>query len=169
MDFAFQKFQTRDQQKIWKTKLAEEQQIVNLTAQLKQSDAKFTTRFKQNAATATATKKKPSGKPKGGKEKGNFAAKRKERYDKAPAWMKKNPGAGPKSLKKDGDTYSWCAHHKLWQKHTTEECRIPKGPKPTAAVATPAERIPANTNDDKLVLDDKLAQLAYAADYEEDW
>jgi hypothetical protein len=162
MDLAFKKYQTRD------TK--EEQEIVNLTAQLKKSNSKFNDKFKKFKGATTKNKKDFSKSSKG--DKNGFAAKRKERYDKAPAWMKKNPQDGPKTMTKDGDTFHWCAHHKLWQKHKTDECRMAKGSKPPAqAEATkPKDRQPVPTNDDKLVLDDNLAQLAYAAEIdEEEW
>jgi hypothetical protein len=161
MDLAFKKYQTRDTKKIWKAKSKQEQEIVHLSAQLAKSDTKFNDRFRKfKSANKT---KKPFSKTANKSDKNGFAAERKERYDKAPAWMKKNPQDGPKTMKKEGDTFHWCAHHKLWQKHKTDECRMGKGTKPPVhAKAKPVDRQPVPTNDDKLVLDDNLAQLAYA-------
>jgi hypothetical protein len=41
MGLTFKKYQIRKQKKVWKEESQEEQDIVNLTAQLEQSDAKF--------------------------------------------------------------------------------------------------------------------------------
>jgi hypothetical protein len=167
MDLAFKKYQTRDTKKLWKAKSKEEQEIVNLTAQLKKSDIKFNDKFKKGA-----NKKKPTPKSSKGDNNG-FTAKRKERFEKAPAWMKKNPQAGFKTMKHEGDTFHWCAHHKLWQKHKTKDCQMGKGSKPAASKAAKPkvrfDRQPDNTNNDKLVLDNNLAQLAFAAKIDKEW
>jgi hypothetical protein len=154
MTFAYKKYQTCKQKKVWEEKSKEEQQIVNLTAQLKKSDSNFNKQSATKSKKAFSDKKSSS---KGGDK--SFDNKRKERFDKAPGWMKKNPGKGSRTLKKDGETYQWCAHHKLWQKHSTADCRMAQGSKAPAA----------NTNNNKLVLDEKLAQLAYASEIEAEW
>ena len=42
--------------------------------------------------------------------------------------MKRPPKAGaPHTIKfVDGETYYWCAEHKEWCKHKTEDCRVRK-------------------------------------------
>jgi hypothetical protein len=94
MGFAFKKYQTWKQKKVWKEKLQEEQSILNLMAKFKKSNAKF----KQVATKKPFTSKRPSNKS--GTR--GFGDKHKECYEKAPGWMKKNSQDRPKTMKKDG-------------------------------------------------------------------
>ena len=92
-----------------------------MTAHLKKSNSKFSDKFKKDV---TETKKVFSQSSKGGTN--GFAAKQKERYDRAPGWMKKNPQDGPETMKHEGNTFNWCAHHKLWQKYKMEDRQLRK-------------------------------------------
>jgi hypothetical protein len=48
----------------------------------------------------------------------------KRRYEDAPQWMK-NPPMDMSERKIEGNyEYRWCHHHKLWQRHDPEECRL---------------------------------------------
>ena len=126
MENAFKHYQTRVVQNVWKAQTEEQKELVSLAAKLdvatKKSEQlrKDLTKFKKN------NKQKGDGKGKGGNKQKTGAERRKERYDKAPAWMKKAPTNGKGTMTHDGDTYYWCPTHKLWQKHKPNECRLKK-------------------------------------------
>ena len=39
------------------------------------------------------------------------------------AW-KSERGTGPETMVKDGKTWHWCTHPKMWNFHTTSECKV---------------------------------------------
>jgi hypothetical protein len=52
---------------------------------------------------------------------------RKKQYDEAPKWKKRKPKNLNDTKEVDGKTHHWCVHHKIWQMHKSEKCRINKG------------------------------------------
>jgi hypothetical protein len=49
---------------------------------------------------------------------------RKKQYDEAPKWKNKAPKDLKDTKKVKGVTLHWCWHHKMWQQHTSDQCRI---------------------------------------------
>lgn len=138
LDVALKQYQTRQQKKIWGEDSAEHKELLNLTAQLMNSNKEITDLKKK----LTITPKKQFGKsskPKPTWDKNRRStnktvfkkrdpkeaeAYRKERYDKAPQWMKERPNDTKSSKVHDGKKYFWCEHHNLWQFHKSNDCRL---------------------------------------------
>jgi len=115
MQRALNKYNTRKQRGLWAKPDEQEQQIIALRAQIKELDksrkGKSTTQSKSTSSQGSSTSKSTAKKD----------GEKKKR--ETPAWMKQPPTEGKLKKEKDGKTYDWCAHHKLWCKHKTSECK----------------------------------------------
>lgn len=162
MDAAFKNYQTRVAQEEWRQETSEQKELVNLVAQIRYSSDKIKTlenRLKTPRKPREQPKKKRNGEKKGKKTPEQY---RKERFDNAPAWMKKEPTDGKGTITRDGQTYHWCPHHHLFQKHLPDACRF----KEQGAARTPTAR--KADSSEKLQLDGKLAQFAIAEELDYD-
>lgn len=122
MEDALKFYQTKITMKEWEEDTDEVKEIINLSAQLKQSQGKIADLEKRFEG---------SGKGKEGTNKYAGLTSdqiRKKRFAEEPAWMKQRPSnPTPASrLEKDGKSYKWCDKHRMWCYHTTLECKLKK-------------------------------------------
>jgi hypothetical protein len=123
MDDALKFYQTRITLKEWEQDSDDVKEIINLSAQLKQSQGKIADLEKKIDSASKGNEGKKN------RHQGLTSEQiRKKRFDEAPGWMKRRPtNPTPASrLEKDGKTYKWCDKHRLWCYHTTIECNLKK-------------------------------------------
>jgi hypothetical protein len=114
MDLALKQYQTLVQKKVWGNESAEHKEIMSLSAQIVTLKKKVLEQKKTDTRTPNTD----------GKGKVSQQEWQKMRYDKAPKWMKKKPTDLNQKKKKGDSIYTWCSYHKLWQKHTSADCRL---------------------------------------------
>jgi hypothetical protein len=124
LEFALKHYQTSLEQQTWGVDSKQTRTIMNLTAQV--------VTFKKWKKETSKTDGEKSGNQ--GKidktDKKEFLPIdewRKKQYREAPAWKKKAPKNLSDTKKVKGKTLHWCVHHKMWQNHKSEQCRIIKG------------------------------------------
>lgn len=132
MDQALNKFNQLNENKTWKTKTPEEQQLIALTAQHKEAKDKIAELSKSkssSSAKAKSTKETPTDKSSSannGKHKSKSLTK-----DKLPQWRFERTGNQTKMTSED-KTYFWCEFHGYWCSHEEKDCKAKKkkGDKP---------------------------------------
>ncbi len=121
MDVAEQFWSDRQARGLWTKPSAEEEQILALSSEIKNLEAK-----NQDMAKKFATKNKGDGdkkKDKKGKKDGDKKKKKKKDGDKTWAWKDIAPKDGEPLKKTFRDKeYHWCPHHDAWTVHTASEC-----------------------------------------------
>jgi hypothetical protein len=129
MEWALNKFKTRQENQTWCQKSDEEETIIALQAQVQSLISKQ----KSNVGkSATADKKKS----KGTKGKNDYRA----------PWMKIAPAEGePTSKEVEGKEFHWCPTHMAWVRHKAEECKglgfRKNGTNSTTTMTGPAMRL----------------------------
>lgn len=149
MHLALQKYSALIDKGEWNAPTEEEKAITALQSQLK--------RIVDNESETNDTKKKKGKKNGKGKKSG------KER----PAWMSEKPKEGESQKKMvNGKQYWWCTNHKMWCRHSTEQCEH-KGIKNDDA--NPPESDKKNSRKDKkMKLARALTSVIEQSDDEED-
>jgi hypothetical protein len=104
MNLALTKYNLLTTQTSWMKKSLEEEQLVALSAQLKQAKAKI-----DGLSHASTSDPRWTGK-----------SKWKKNYE---PWHFENPD-GLATMVKDGKTWHWCKWHKCWGTHLEPECRV---------------------------------------------
>ena len=170
MDIALKQYQTRQQKKIWGEETTEHKELLNLTAQLMSSKKEINELKRKIVPKKQIMMKNNKTKPKWDKSKTTkkfFKPRdpkeaetyRKERYDKAPQWMKQKPNDNKSSKEHDGKKYFWCQYHKLWQMHKSEDCRLRDKVQNSTS--------PTQSENPKLKLQDKMNLVATQDDDDE--
>ena len=119
MDLALTKYLQLKQEGTWKAKSKEEEQIIALTAKLKEAQD-----------TLHSLKSASSDKPNSGSSNsGNSGKKKDKKKDKdnkgISAWKKVRPKGGEGTLERNGKKYKWCDHHHYYTiSHATKECTM---------------------------------------------
>jgi hypothetical protein len=120
MELALKQYQTSNENSSWGVNSKQVKSIMNLTAQITELK-----KWRNDKGKSDDGKRgKPEGKL---EEKKGYVPPtdyRKQRFDKAPNWMKTEPKDGKTTKKVKDVEYHWCCHHKLWQKHKSEDCRL---------------------------------------------
>mmetsp|Transcript_26944 Transcript_26944/g.32675 ORF Transcript_26944/g.32675 Transcript_26944/m.32675 type:complete len:412 (+) Transcript_26944:369-1604(+) len=105
----------------WNALSPEQEQIVTMSAELKESKDK---NIKFVSAFSKVTKKKPAVKKDKKKKKKKD---KKEVKNSEWAWKSVAPTKDdPKTKEVNGKTYHWCLHHKKWTLHSNEQCDLGK-------------------------------------------
>jgi hypothetical protein len=129
MDLALTKYNQLKQSNTWKSKTPEEQQLIALTAQLKDAKSKIAdlSKSKKSSSTSSGTKKDTATTTTGDD------SKKKRKY---PEWRYSRKDNQTK-LTKDDKTFYWCSHHKMWTEHEEKDCKAKaKAKKETANQTT---------------------------------
>jgi hypothetical protein len=121
MEWALNKFKTRQENLTWCQKSDEEETIIALQAQVQSLIHKT-----KGKANDSAEKKKVKGNTK-------------SRNDYRAPWMKEPPKEGETTTKDvDGKQWHWCSTHEAWVRHKPEECKglgfRANNPNPTPAI-----------------------------------
>ena len=106
MALALAKYNLLQSQTKWLKKTKDEEQLVALTAQLKEAKAKLQSLSKASSAPTSTTT------PHNGKHKGKL---------KLEPWYYENPD-GLETMTKDDRTLFWCSFEKRWGNHGTARC-----------------------------------------------
>jgi hypothetical protein len=117
MEFALKKYQTSLEQGTWGVDSKQTKSIMSLAAKVGTIN-----KWKKDQA-----KSKEDDKKKKQTDKKDFLPieeYRKKQYAEAPKWMKKQPKDLKATKDVKGKVYHWCTHHKMWQQHTSDQCRI---------------------------------------------
>jgi hypothetical protein len=145
MELALKQYQTMMEQSKWGVDNSKQtKQIMNITAQVenlrkRKIEKEETSPSKYERKTTTSDKPFVSAQEW-----------RKQRYAQALDWMKQEPEDRSKTLTRGKNKYVWCAHHKLWQKHASKDCRLSPAYVPTA---TAKAEDPSKRRSDKEVGD----------------
>lgn len=131
MEWALNKYKTRQENLTWCQKSDEEQTIIALQAQVQSLIAK--NKSNSTKLTSNAAKKK---------------TKSKAKNDYRAPWMKEAPKEGEPTTKEvEGKDFHWCPTHGAWVRHTPEECqglgfrRNNSTPAPATGATGPAMRL----------------------------
>jgi hypothetical protein len=124
MEFALKRYQTSLEQQTWGVDSKQTKTIMNLTAQVG-----TIRKWKKDTSKVGDEKSGSAGKSEKTEKKDFLPIDewRKKQYREAPAWKKKAPKNMTDTKKVKGKTLHWCSHHKMWQNHKSDECRIIKG------------------------------------------
>ena len=124
MQLALNKYRTLQLRGEWTQPSSEAKQLQALSAQiaaLKDKQLKLTNKQVQKRDKVNRKVKE--------RQKGNKSPKENKRTGKKWAWLDIQPKDGEPTTKElDGTQWHWCKHHKKWQQHTTDQCRL--GTKP---------------------------------------
>jgi hypothetical protein len=136
MELALKKYQTSVESHTWGVESKQTKTIMSLASKVgtMQKWQSNTDRSKKTATDTDQTTLSP-------------AEYRKKRYDEAPAWMKKPP-TDLKQTKKNvkGTQYTWCKFHKMYGKHSAEECRLNPHNARTVHTRNPSRTAPSDNN-----------------------
>jgi hypothetical protein len=124
MELALKQYQTSNENGAWGVNSKQVKSIMNLTSQV--TELKKWRNEKSGNGKSTSHEKKDDKQGKSDEKKSYVPSNdfRKQRFDSAPNWMKTEPRDGRTSKKVNDVEYHWCSHHKLWQKHKSEDCRL---------------------------------------------
>jgi hypothetical protein len=122
MDVAEQFWSDRQARGLWTKPSAEEEQILALSSEIKNLEAK-----NQDMAKKFESKKKNGGDRKKdnktGKKGDDKKKKKRKDNDKTWAWKDIAPKTGEAHTKTFRDKeYHWCPHHEAWTVHSASEC-----------------------------------------------
>ena len=120
MDLALKQYQTLLQKKVWGEESSEHREIMSLLAQIVTLQKKLQGTVGNNNRTDKFNKSSTEN----NMERLSAEEYRKMRYKRAPKWMKKQPTNLGEKLKHGQYEYTWCTYHKLWQRHTANDCRL---------------------------------------------
>ena len=110
MEWALNKYKTRQENMTWCQKSDEEETIIALQAQVQSLITKQKTKKASSKSTGSNEKKKAAA----NKAKGDYRA----------PWMKEAPKEGEPTTKEvEGKEWHWCPTHEAWVRHKAEECR----------------------------------------------
>jgi hypothetical protein len=118
MEFALKQYQTSVQNNVWGIDSKQVKSIMNLTSQVGELR-----KWKRDKSKEEGEKKQNND-GKSDKQYVSASEYRKQRYESAPQWMKREPTDNKTTKKVKGVEYHWCTHHKLWQKHKPADCRL---------------------------------------------
>jgi hypothetical protein len=125
MDQALNKFNQLNENQTWKSKTPEEQQLIALSAQLKEAKDKIAELSKSKSSTPAKTKLKKDDSPNQPTPPGSGKSKVKSNKAKLPEWRYERKGNQTK-LTRDDKTYYWCGHHGYWCSHEEKDCKAKK-------------------------------------------
>jgi hypothetical protein len=109
----------------WDKKDEQQEKIIALeaTVQTLRGGLKMhSSRGTSSKPQSKSSRNKPPANSNKAKNKKNRSDRQRQRFHEE--WRKKEPAPGePHTKMVDGHEETWCVHHQLWQRHTSEECR----------------------------------------------
>jgi hypothetical protein len=160
MEFALKRYQTSVEQQTWGVDSKQTKTIMNLTAKVGTINKWKKDQGKGKDTKATANPDKKEFLP--------IDEWRKKQYNKAPAWKKKAPTNLTDTKKVKGTTLHWCVHHKMWQQHESDKCRIIKKKQDDKKDDKKGKEKEEEKKDDKAKADVKYNAKAMIAEVDDD-